>query len=400
MYLYEPSPLPNYSFELSWRNTIVSGYAYEQRISKEMYPLCKFTCQYNRASVSTLVGSYKPDASYVEGLRAAWPYMVRIVGLVQSGDTVFTIARGLPAIFNVGLVVGLYRHGVFYGTEEVLSFALEHITLAGSFITLPVGAALDDCYLVPYITGYIEGDGQASVTVTDSTNISWSTTTILTNDIPLIEPLESIRGDKLPVFNGIPIVPAALISGDITSYELVEPVELFVNTKNPYYPIRRDGYDHRGFVANLRAWGEEEFTMLFHLLYYMRGRYKPVYFPEPMPFGNAVLRKTGTYYGTLTLRGVPGIHELQVGSLLYVDLGYTKRIMSVRGFTAYSGGTVLDINEEAVLRQDAASIPSWNDKRCVVRRVEKYRLDSDSVKLDSEKFSCYNTTVPFVRVVG
>jgi len=73
--------------------------------------------------------------------------------------------------------------------------------------------------------------------------------------------------------------------------------------------------------------------------------------------------------------------------------------MSVLGFTAYAGGTVLNINEEASLRQDAASIPTWKDKRCIVRKVEKYRLDSDSVKLDSEKFSCYNTTVPFVRVV-
>jgi len=399
VYLYEPSPLPNYSFELSWRNNIVSGYAYEQRISKEMYPLCKFTCQYNRASVSTLVGGYKPDASYVEGLRAAWPYMVKIIGLVQAGDNSFTVARGLPALLDAGFTVGLYRHGVFYGTAEVLYSAIDYITLAGSFAGLPEGITLDDCYLVPYITGYINGDGQTSVTVADSTNISWSMTTILTNDIPLIEPLESIRGDKLPTFNGIPIVPAALVGGDITSYELVEPVNLFENTKNPYYPIRRDGYDHRGFVANLRAWGDEESTLLFYLLYYMRGRYKPVYFPEPMPFGNAILRKTGVYHGTLTLRGVPGIHELPVGSLLYVDLGYTKRIMSVLGFTAYAGGTVLNINEEASLRQDAASIPTWKDKRCIVRKVEKYRLDSDSVKLDSEKFSCYNTTVPFVRVV-
>lgn len=195
-------------------------------------------------------------------------------------------------------------------------------------------------------------------------------------------------------------MPPALIGGGVTSYELVEPVNLFANTKNPYYPIRRDGYDHRGFVANLQAWGEDESTLLFHLLYYMCGRYKPVYFPEPIPFGNAILRKTGTYHGTLTFRGVPGIQELPVGSLLYVDLGYTKRIMSVRGFTAYSGGTVLNINEEAPLHVDAASIPSFKDKRCVIRKIEKYRLDSDSVKLDSEKFSCYNTTVPFVRVVA
>lgn len=164
MYLYEPSPLPNYSFELSWRNTIVSGYAYEQRISKEMYPLCRFTCQYNRASVSTLVGGYKPDASYVESPRAAWPYMVKIVGVVQSGDTSFLIERGLPAIFNIGLVVGLYRHGVFYGTAEVVSSTAKHITLAGSFSALTDGVFFDDCYLVPYITGYIEGDGQASIT--------------------------------------------------------------------------------------------------------------------------------------------------------------------------------------------------------------------------------------------